>query len=155
MGQEIERKFLVDIDKLGTLKNGQSIKQGYIPTINNTVVRARIRGNKAFMTLKGPSQGFSRLEFEYEIPVKDAETILSTLCSKSMISKTRYLVSNAEHTWEIDVFHSQNDGLVIAEVELKDADEYVNIPDWVTKEVTGDHRYSNSNLCGNPYKNWK
>lgn len=153
MGQEIERKFLIDTGKL-VLENGRAIKQGYIPTNSKTVVRARIKGSQAFLTLKGENKGATRSEFEYPIPVEDAEEIISLLCSGPTIYKTRYLVENADHTWEVDVFHGDNEGLVVAEVELESEDDLVEIPEWVTQEVTGDAKYYNSNLLDNPFSKW-
>ena len=154
MGQEIERKFLIDIGKLGVLENGQSIKQGYVQTSDKTVVRVRVKGSGAFITLKGENKGATRSEFEYPIPIEDALAIMNELCSGPTIDKTRYVVNNAGHTWEIDIFHGDNEGLVVAEVELKDENEIVEIPDWVTQEVTGDVKYYNLNLLAYPFRKW-
>ncbi len=154
MGQEIERKFLIDIGKLGVLENGQSIKQGYVPTNNKTAVRVRVKGSEAFITLKGEIKGTTRSEFEYPIPVEDALAIMNELCSGPTIDKTRYVVKSAGHAWEIDIFHGDNEGLIVAEVELEDENEIVEIPDWVTKEITGDMKYYNSNLLDHPFSKW-
>ena len=154
MGIEIERKFLIDTNKLPTLKNGYTIKQGYIQTVDHTTVRVRIRDKEAFLTIKGKSVGASRLEFEYPIPLQDANDMLNNLCQKSFIDKTRYLVEHEGHVWEVDILEGSNKGLVIAEVELKSEDEAFTLPNWVMKEVTDDIRYFNSNLIENPYSNW-
>ena len=154
MAVEIERKFLIDTNKLPTLKNGYQIKQGYIQTVDHTTVRVRIKDKDAFLTIKGKSEGATRLEFEYPIPLNDANEMLENLCNTSVIDKTRYLVKYEGHTWEVDIFEGENKGLVIAEIELKSEDEVFTLPDWVTKEVTNDIRYFNSNLIENPYLNW-
>lgn len=154
MGVEIERKFLIDETKLPTLQNGYTIKQGYIQTIDHTTVRIRVRGQEAFLTIKGKSQGASRLEFEYPIPLNDAEEMLTNLCHASRVEKTRYLIEYEGHTWEVDIFEGSNKGLMIAEIELKSEDEAFPLPEWVTKEVTEDVRYFNANLVEKPYKSW-
>ncbi|SFV60476.1 hypothetical protein MNB_SV-3-1008 [hydrothermal vent metagenome] len=154
MGIEIERKFLIDTDKLPPLTNGYTIKQGYIQTLEHTTVRVRIRNTQAFLTIKGKSVGASRLEFEYSIPLQDAKDMLDALCQTSVIEKTRYLVEHEEYVWEIDVFEGSNKGLVVAEVELDSEEEVFTLPSWVTKEVTDDIRYFNSNLVSNPYTKW-
>jgi adenylate cyclase len=154
MGIEIERKFLIDTDKLPALHNGCTIKQGYIQTVDHTTVRVRIRNEEAFLTIKGKSVGASRLEFEYPIPLEDANVMLDNLCQTSVIDKTRYLVEYEGHVWEVDVFEGSNKGLVVAEVELDSEDEAFSLPSWVTQEVTDDIRYFNSNLIENPYLNW-
>jgi len=154
MGIEIERKFLIDIDKIDTLKNGYQIKQGYIQTADHTTVRIRIRDKEAFLTIKSKNTGISRLEFEYPIPLHDANDILNNLCQTSFIDKTRYLIKHEDHLWEIDVFEGSNKGLIVAEIELESEDEAFTLPDWVTKEVTNDTRYFNSNLIEHPYSKW-
>ncbi len=154
MGVEIERKFLIDETKLPTLQNGYTIKQGYIQTIDHTTVRIRVRGQEAFLTIKGKSQGASRLEFEYPIPLNDAEEMLTNLCHASRVEKTRYLIEYEGLTWEVDIFEGSNKGLMIAEIELKSEDEAFPLPEWVTKEVTEDVRYFNANLVEKPYKSW-
>ena len=154
MGIEIEKKFLIDISKLPTLKNGYQIKQGYIKTVDHTTVRVRIRDKKAFLTIKGKSIGASRLEFEYSIPLQDANDMLNNLCQTSFIDKTRYLVKYEGHVWEIDIFEGKNKGLVVAEIELESEAEAFTLPSWIIKEVTDDNRYFNSNLIENPYSNW-
>ncbi|MEH6580037.1 MAG: CYTH domain-containing protein [Amphritea sp.] len=154
MAKEIERKFLIDLETVGPLNCGVTIKQGYIPTRDNTAVRVRIMGDNAFLTIKGENKGAVRSEFEYEIPLLDAEQMLEELCSGPVVDKTRYLVTHEKHLWEIDIFAGDNAGLVIAEVELKDEHEAVILPDWISSEVTGDPKYYNSNLLNNPFKNW-
>ncbi|QOY55612.1 CYTH domain-containing protein [Candidatus Sulfurimonas marisnigri] len=155
MGLEIERKFLIDIDKVENLENGYEIKQGYIQTKDKTTVRVRVKGDEAFITIKGKNVGASRVEFEYSIPLDDANEMLEKLCSKPFIDKKRYLVEHKNHTWEIDVFHKENEGLIVAEVELEDENEIVELPKWIVKEVTGDARYYNSNLLENPFSKWE
>ena len=154
MGIEIERKFLIDKSKIGTLQNGYQIKQGYIQTVDHTTVRVRIRDKDAFLTIKGKSEGATRLEFEYPIPLNDATEMLKNLCSTSVIDKTRYLVKHEGHIWEVDIFKGNNKGLVVAEIELKSENEVFTLPTWVTKEVTEDTRYFNSNLIEHPYSDW-
>jgi len=154
MGIEIERKFLIDSAIIETLNNGQSIQQGYVPTRQNTTVRIRIKGATAFLTLKGESLGASCSEFEYAIPVSDAKAMLGEFCTGTLVEKTRYEIVDGDHLWEIDVFSGHNEGLVVAEVELKHEGEHVNLPAWVREEVTGDPRYYNSNLLDYPYKEW-
>jgi adenylate cyclase len=155
MAIEIERKFLVDTSLLEPLGKGARIVQGYLPTEGKTTVRARIKDEKAFLTLKGVNTGMSRLEFEYEIPVADAEKIISALCDGAQVEKTRYEIQHENHLWELDIFHGENDGLVVAEVELKSESETVSHPKWVTEEVTGLPQYYNANLLTNPYKKWR
>ena len=154
MSIEIERKFLIDTSKLPKLNNGYKIKQGYIKTIDHTTVRIRIRDKDAFLTIKGKSEGATRLEFEYPIPLNDANEMLKNLCNTSVIDKTRYLVKHEGHIWEVDVFEGNNRGLVVAEIELISEDETFTLPIWVTKEVTDDIRYFNSNLIEHPYSDW-
>ncbi len=154
MALEIERKFLVDLNKLGNLTNGIEIKQGYINTTDNTVVRVRIKGKKAYLTIKGENKAATRLEFEYEIPYEDGIEMLEKLCLKPIIDKIRYEINYDKHLWEVDLFYGENDGLVVAEVELEDENEEIKLPFWVTKEVTTDIRYYNNQLMKNPFKNW-
>jgi adenylate cyclase len=154
MGVEIERKFLIDKTKLPTLKNGYAIKQGYIQTVEQTTVRIRIRDKDAFLTIKSKSQGASRLEFEYHIPLSDAQEMLTNLCHASRVEKTRYLIEHEGHTWEVDIFEGSNKGLIIAEIELKSEGETFSLPEWVTEEVTQDERYFNVNLVEHPYQEW-
>ena len=155
MGIEIERKFLINPAKLPKLTNGYTIKQGYIPTRDFTTVRIRIQDKEAFLTIKGKSVGASRLEFEYPIPLSDAESMLESLCAVSHIDKTRYLLVHEGHTWEVDVFEGLNKGLILAEIELSCEDEAFVLPEWVREEVTHDVKYFNSQLIENPYLRWQ
>ena len=154
MAKEIERKFLIDISGVESIGSGSRIKQGYISTTDNTAVRIRVSGAAAYLTLKGENQGATRSEFEYEIPIEDANEIIKELCSGPVIDKTRYLVEYGSHTWEIDVFHGDNDGLIVAEVELESETEEVDLPKWVINEVTGEVKYYNSSLLDNPFNKW-
>lgn len=158
MAQEIERKFLVRGDFKAEAFGAGRIKQGYLSRIPERTVRVRIRGERGFITVKGGTNasGAARFEWEKEIPVDDAEALLR-LAEPGMIDKTRYLIRNTDgrHVWEVDEFHGDNDGLVVAEIELGDEDEPFDRPDWLGEEVTGDPRYYNSMLARNPYKNWK
>lgn len=154
MGVEIERKFLVKKDALPELKNGRMISQGYIQTSDHTVVRARVKGDKGYLTIKGKSDGMRCAEYEYEIPVTDACEIISNLCNGKCVEKTRYEIKIAKHIWEVDVFHGENEGLIVAEVELAQENEEVDIPTWVAEEVTGQTQYFNASLLHHPYKKW-
>ncbi len=154
MGQEIERKFLVDRDAIPLPQAGQRITQGYIPTTTKTAVRVRIKGEQAFLTLKGANRGAVRSEFEYPVPLEDAEAMLAELCEGPMIDKIRYEIVVGEHCWEVDFFSGDNEGLVVAEVELASEEEPFEKPQWVTEEVTGDPRYYNANLIRHPYREW-
>lgn len=154
MATEIERKFLVDLTKLGELPEGQEIQQGYFETSGKTVVRARVKGGKAYLTIKGETIGATRSEFEYEIPVADAKEMIAQLCQQPVISKIRYDIFYAGHLWELDLFKGANEGLVIAEIELESEGQAFEKPVWVTQEVTEDSRYYNSNLIKHPYKEW-
>jgi adenylate cyclase len=155
MAVEIERKYLIDLEKVGILENGNRIKQGYITTNKNAVVRVRIKNDKGYLTIKSSNIGASRLEFEYEIPLVEANEMLDKLCQKQIIDKDRYIIDLHNHIWEIDIFHGDNEGLVIAEVELKDENEHIILPLWIKEEVTGDIKYYNSNLMTYPYNQWK
>ena len=157
MALEIERKFLVLDDSYKHEAFSKShIQQGYICSERGRTVRIRIRNERAYITIKGPSLngGLSRYEFEQEIPLDDARKLL-TLCDPGIIDKTRWLVKSGEHTFEVDEFHGDNDGLIMAEVELRDVSETPKIPHFIGIEVTGDRRYYNSQLRRNPYCNWK
>ena len=157
MAQEIERKFLVldDSYKHEAFSNSH-IQQGYICSDRGRTVRVRIRDARAYITIKGPSLdgGLSRYEFEQEIPLDDARQLL-TLCEPGIIDKTRWLVKSGDHTFEVDEFFGDNEGLVMAEVELQSPSDEPKIPYFIGKEVTGDRRYYNSQLRRNPYKNWR
>jgi CYTH domain-containing protein len=154
MAKEIERKFLVKSLNFKEIGTPYRIKQGYLSTENNRVVRVRIYGNKAFLTIKSSAVGYSRDEFEYEIPIKDAQTMLK-MCIQPIIDKTRYIVYNEGNKWEIDVFNGENSGLIIAEIELKSRNSKFKLPDFVGQEVTTDGRYYNSYINLHPYSTWK
>jgi adenylate cyclase len=153
MGQEIERKFLV---KGIAWRNGDgvSIRQGYLHNEVDGTVRVRTKGEHAYLTVKGSTSGITRLEFEYEIPLEEADQILDELCQKPLIEKTRYEVHVGRFKWEIDEFLGENAGLVVAEVELEDEDQEFPRPDWLGEEVSGDFRYQNANLVKHPYSKW-
>ncbi|MFT7558593.1 MAG: adenylate cyclase [Flavobacteriales bacterium] len=154
MAKEIERKFLVELNNLRELPEGIAIKQGYIPTVGNTVVRVRLAGDKAFLTLKGENKGLVRSEFEYATSIKDAQAMIAELCKGPVIDKTRYNIEHQGHIWELDIFHGDNKGLIVAEIELKAEEEVFTLPDWVTNEVSDDPRYYNSSLLDRPYCQW-
>ncbi len=154
MSVEIERKFLVQGDAWRGLAIGRYYCQGYVPTQGKQTVRVRIIGDQGYLTLKGPVVGISRSEFEYEIPLADAQAILTELCQRPLIEKHRYRIALGETVWEVDEFLGENQGLILAEVELTHAGQTVDLPVWIGEEVTGDPRYYNSNLVENPFKDW-
>lgn len=154
MGIEIEKKFLLLNDSWREKATGVSYLQGYLANEAGLTVRVRIAGPRAYLTVKGPSQGAGRLEYEYQIPVEDAESMLRSLCRKSLIEKTRYTLDHGGFTWEIDVFHGDNQGLTVAEIELETEDQEFAKPPWVGDEVTGDSRYYNARLVDHPFKHW-
>lgn len=155
MFQEIERKFLVVDDFKSKAFQATEIKQGYLCRDNGLTVRVRIKGDKGYLTIKGKRTGISRFEWEKEITVDEAIALLN-LAEGGLIEKTRHLVKNTDgkHTWEVDEFHGDNEGLVVAEIELSDENEPFDKPDWIGAEVTHDLRYYNSQLLKNPYKTW-
>jgi len=158
MAMEIERKFLVvGDDYRRQAYSSDRITQGYICSGHGHTVRVRLRGDRGYLTIKGPSVdgGLSRYEFEKEISPKEAEELFK-LCEPGIIDKTRYLVKSPDgrHTFEVDEFYGDNEGLIIAEVELGASDEPFEKPDFIGVEVTGDHRYYNSHLRKMPYKMW-
>jgi len=154
MGEEIERKFLVSGDAWRETAEGTRYRQGFLSTEPERTVRVRVAGPRGSITVKGKNLGARRAEFEYEIPVADAERMLDTLCKRPLIEKVRYVLAVGAHTWEIDVFEGDNSGLVVAEIELRREDEAFERPEWVGDEVTDDPRYFNSNLVANPYRAW-
>ena len=156
MAQEIERKFLVKGGFKEAAFDALRITQGYLSTAPGRSVRVRLKGDKGFLTIKGPSRdgGLSRFEWEKEIGADEARELLA-LCEPGLIDKTRWLVKAGIHTFEVDEFHGDNEGLIMAEVELSAPDEPYEKPDWLGPEVTGDRRYYNSYLTKNPYKIWK
>jgi len=155
MAQEIERKFLVRKDDWAPKDDGIAFKQGYLSTHKERVVRVRIEGHKAKLTIKGVTTGISRAEFEYPIPVEDAAMMLERLCEQPLIDKHRHLERFGGHLWEIDVFHGENDGLIVAEVELASEHEALTLPPWAGEDVSADPRYFNSNLLKHPFKTWR
>ncbi len=153
MAKEIERKFLVK-DSWQPQSEGIKIAQGYLSTVPERTVRVRIKGDKGYLTIKGKNQGISRAEFEYEIPVQDAEELLQ-LAEQPILVKTRYLEKQGDFTWEVDVFAGENQGLVVAEIELPAEDAEFSRPAWLGQEVSGDVRYYNANLIKCPFSLWK
>lgn len=155
-GLEIERKFLVHkwMDWKRLASSCSHIQQGYFAAVNT--VRVRVRDDKGYLTIKGPSRngGLSRYEFEKEITLQEAQQLM-LLCESGVIDKHRYLVPYAGHSFEVDEFHGDNDGLVMAEVELKSENEPFESPDFIGKEVTGDRRFYNSHMRKNPFKLWR
>lgn len=146
MGREIERKFLVNNDSYRTLsESSERIRQGYLSRNPERTVRVRIKGDCGYLTVKGKNAGIERAEFEYNIPVEDAEELLQ-LCEPGIIDKTRYKYTIAGHTWEIDEFHNIYPEIVVAEIELSDVDDVIELPEFIGTEVTGDPRYYNSNM---------
>ena len=158
MAIEIERKFLVkDLSWKPDAVKSLRCKQGYIRTLpapKKVSVRIRIEGGRSFITLKGPPTGFSRSEFQYEIPVADAEKMLSEFTSFGQVEKIRHFVPAPPYTWEIDEYLGENQGLITAEIELPSENATFNIPDWLGKEVSGVARYYNSALASRPWSQW-
>jgi adenylate cyclase len=154
MAIEIERKFLVRGNAWRDLGVGKLYRQGYIHTVNGTTVRVRIVGEEGYLTIKGKTQGISRPEFEYCIPVEEAKIMLDTLCDRPLIEKIRYKIERENLIWEVDEFLGENEGLILVEVELNEANQIINLPDWIGREVTEDKRYYNSNLTKYPYQKW-
>lgn len=153
MGVEIERKFLVKSDQWRNLAQGELYRQGYIPTLESTV-RIRVIRDRGFLTIKGKTQGISRAEFEYEIPIEDATQMLDQLCKPPLIEKYRHKIELNGLVWEVDEFLGANRGLTIAEVELKSANHAIELPEWIGEDVSHDPRYYNSNLAQHPYTTW-
>ena len=156
MAQEIERKFLVKSDAFKKESvHKMRITQGYLSSVPERTVRVRIKGDQGFITIKGigNASGASRYEWEKEIPVEEVNELLK-ICEPGVIDKTRFNVKSGDHTFEVDEFYGDNDGLVVAEIELSSEEEDFKKPEWVGKEVTGDVKYFNSMLMKNPFKNW-
>lgn len=162
MSSEIERKYLVKKAEWQAHKEhlqsqkgivGERYCQGYIPTSNRTTVRLRIVGNQGYITIKSPTVGYTRAEFEYPIPVADAQEMLDRLCLKPMIEKFRYKIPIDNLIWEVDEFLGENEGLIIAEVELENEAQAIEIPTWIDREVR-DKKYFNSYLVKHPYSQW-
>jgi len=154
MAKEIERKFLLANDQWRTLATGVHYRQGYLHSSKNCTVRVRIAGEKGFLTIKGATIGFGRNEYEYTIPVEEAEAMLNDLCLQPQIEKIRYTIPFAGFLWEVDEFLGVNLGLVVAEIELDHEEQSFPKPHWVGQEVTGDTRYYNAALCSHPFIKW-
>lgn len=155
MGIEIEKKFLTINDSWREqADDGIHMVQGYMGSNEKSSIRVRINGNSANLNIKSKTIGIQRSEYEYDIPVEEAKTLLATLCDKPYIEKTRYHILHDSHQWEIDVFSGENDGLIVAELELESVDESYMLPDWVGREVSDDPRYYNICLVTHPYKDW-
>ncbi|MCG2583087.1 CYTH domain-containing protein [Massilia sp. TS11] len=153
MGVEIERKFLVRGAAWRQLGQPVRMVQGYLSSHKGRVVRVRIEGDQARLTIKGASHGATRGEWEYPIPVAEAEELLA-ICEQPLIDKTRTRIAQGRHVWEVDEFFGANAGLVVAEIELASEDEAFDKPDWVGTEVTGEARYANASLIHHPYSTW-
>lgn len=163
MGTEIERKYLVKEIEWRSHKEylasqspnfGKRYCQGYIPTINRTTVRLRVAGDLGYITIKSPTVGQTRSEFEYPIPAEDAQEMLDSLCVKPLIEKVRYKIKIDSLIWEVDEFLGENEGLIIAEVELENEEQIIDIPHWIEREVK-DKKYFNSQLVKHPYCKWQ
>ena len=155
MAQEIERKFLVRSDAWKVAATGVQMRQGYLSTSPARSVRVRTAAGRATLTVKGTKVGPRAAEFEYPIPLADAREMLADLCRRPLVEKTRYNISGPDgRLWEVDEFHAENAGLVVAEIELSHEDEAFARPAWLGDEVTDDPRYLNSNLVGRPFTTW-
>ena len=155
MSVEIERKFLVkDLSWKDSATSFKDFQQGYFPTADGVTVRARIAGDKARLTIKGPVTGISRAEFEYPIPIADAVAFLTAFCVKPVILKRRWYVPFCDFTWEIDEFDGLNKGLIVAEIELDSPDREFPEPPWLGREVSHEPRFRNSRLVRHPYSEW-
>ena len=158
MGIEIERKYLVKKAKWQAYKedisaSGSKYSQGYISTVDATTVRLRTIDKQGYLTIKGKTVGHARPEFEYPVPLADAESMLQTLCTKPLIEKVRFKINYGHLIWEVDEFCGDNAGLIIAEVELSSEDQQIELPNWIDKEIN-DRRYFNSSLVKYPYNQW-
>jgi len=162
MAVEIERKFLVDPEQWQHFLSHSSAhllsrthyQQGYVASSPAKTVRVRIAGDRGYLTLKGATEGYTRAEFEYEIPLSDAEAMLNQLCDPPFIDKVRHRIQWADLVWEVDEFSGDNQGLIVAEVELQDAQQRVDLPPWVAAEVSHDYRYYNAYLAQHPFSAW-
>ena len=153
MALEIEKKFLLN-NSDWRKEQGVMYRQGYLNSVKERTVRVRIIGDKGYLTVKGISRGAVRAEYEYEIPGVEAEAILDDLCEKPIIEKMRYKIAYKGFVWEVDEFCGENQGLIVAEVELESEDQKFEKPEWIGEEVTGDPRYFNANLVHHPYCRW-
>lgn len=154
MGLEIERKFLVQGDAWKALANPVTMRQGYLSNDPARIVRVRIEDQRAMLTIKGKAAGIERAEWEYAIPLEDAQHMLENLCAGPLIEKYRYRIPMSEFVWEVDEFLGENLGLVVAEIELRSSDQAFPKPGWIGEEVSHDHRYANSNLLKHPFSAW-
>jgi adenylate cyclase len=154
MSVEIERKFLVADDRWKASATGILLRQGYLSSHPDRIVRVRIEGSSAMLTIKGRTIGVTRGEWEYPIPMEDARKFLDELCQQPIIEKHRYRITHQGMLWEVDEFSGENAGLVIAEIELEAEDQQFSKPDWIGAEVTHDSRYFNANLLHHPYSKW-
>ena len=155
MGTEIERKYtLKNDDWRKEIIRSERMVQGYLAGNERTSVRIRVTGEKANLNIKSATLGIFRQEYEYDLPLADAEKMLDDLCEKPVIDKIRHYISHDGKTWEIDEFSGENEGLIVAEVELESENETFNLPAWVKEEVSHDPRYYNVILVKQPYKNW-
>jgi CYTH domain-containing protein len=154
MGIEIERKFLPAGDGWRGQGTPTLMRQGYLVADPVRTVRVRIEGERAVITIKSKTEGASRGEWEYEIPVPDAAELLDRLCEQPLVEKVRHRIDHAGHVWEVDEFLGRNACLVVAEIELSSEDEAFDKPDWIGREVTGETRYYNSSLIRHPYESW-
>jgi adenylate cyclase len=155
MAKEIERKFLVVNDNWQKdVTKSIHYTQGYFTTNASCSIRIRVAGDSASLNIKSATLGITRTEYDYALPLDDAKEMLHHLCNKPLLEKTRYYVQHHDHLWEIDVFSGENEGLIVAEIELKSADEQFSLPDWAGKEVSDDPRYYNVCLVNHPYKDW-
>ena len=154
MSTEIERKFLTQSSEWKSCGIRKFYRQGYLSINKNRTIRIRVVEDKGFMTIKSAPIGFTRNEFQYQIPFDDAIEIINSLCEKPIIEKYRTSIKINEVTWEVDEFLGDNAGLIIAEIELNDEKQKVALPDWIGEEITNDYRYSNSNLVKHPFKDW-
>jgi len=156
MGVEIERKFLVDHNMWDALTKptGNFYRQGYVLSDENRTVRVRVTDDAAYITFKGGTTGISRSEYEYTVPIQDGMELLDGFTTSS-IEKVRYKINYAGNIWEVDVFAGENQGLIVAEIELPYEEQEFEKPNWVTKEVSDDSRYTNALLSVSPYNSWK
>ena len=154
MGVEIERKFLVADDAWRTLGEPVLLRQGYLSTDPARTVRVRIEGDQGVLTINSKSEGASRGEWEYPVPLDEAAELLDRLCERPLVEKYRRRIAHAGFTWEVDEFLGENAGLVVAEIELPSEDAAFDKPDWIGQEVTADKRYYNANLIRFPYSTW-
>ena len=155
MGTEIERKFLLTSDAWKVLAPATRYRQGYLSSRKERTVRVRTINDKGFLTIKGVSAGVTRMEYEYEIPVEDANVLLDELCEQPLIEKNRTKIDFTGSVWEVDEFFGENEGLIVAEIELESEDQQFEKPVWIGEEVSGDSRYFNSSLSRHPYKRWE